>query len=109
MDATSEALDRPTLLIGAHEQGIAGCLLEAAQERLQLGRRRVIARVQHYAAKGVASIMGGGLAAKLFEKTGSWDYGFYTCAVLALCSSFLAFRLGRMPLPRKQTTEYVHP
>lgn len=62
-----------------------------------------------YAAKGVASIMGGGLAAKLFEKTGSWDYGFYTCAVLALCSSVLAFRLGRMPLPRKQAKEYVHP
>ena len=54
-----------------------------------------------YAAKGVASIMGGGLAAKLFEKTGSWDYGFYACAVLALVSSLLAILLRRMPLPRK--------
>ncbi len=62
-----------------------------------------------YAAKGVASIMGGGLAAKLFEKTGSWDYGFYVCAVLAVCSSFMAFRLGKMPLPRKKANEYVHP
>ena len=53
-----------------------------------------------YAAKGVASIMGGGLAAKLFEKTGSWDYGFYACAVLALISSLLAIVLRRMPLPR---------
>jgi len=54
-----------------------------------------------YAAKGVASIMGGGLAAKLFERTGSWDYGFYACAVLALCSSAMAFGLRKMPLPRK--------
>lgn len=61
-----------------------------------------------YAAKGVASIMGGGLAAKLFEKTGSWDYGFYVCAVLALCSSVMAFGLRRMPLPRKPASQYVH-
>ena len=54
-----------------------------------------------YSAKGVASIMGGGLAAKLFEKTGSWDYGFYACAVLALVSSLLAIVLRRMPMPRK--------
>ncbi len=54
-----------------------------------------------YAAKGVASIVGGGLAAKLFEKTGSWDYGFYGCAVLALVSSMLAIVLRRMPLPHK--------
>ena len=54
-----------------------------------------------YSAKGVASIMGGGLAAKLFEKTGSWDYGFYGCAVLALISALLAIVLKRMPLPRK--------
>jgi OFA family oxalate/formate antiporter-like MFS transporter len=54
-----------------------------------------------YSAKGVASIMGGGLAAKLFEKTGSWDYGFYGCAALALISSLLAIVLKRMPLPHK--------
>jgi OFA family oxalate/formate antiporter-like MFS transporter len=54
-----------------------------------------------YSAKGVASILGGGLAAKLFEKTGTWDYGFYACAVLALCSSGLALLLRRMPLPHK--------
>ena len=61
-----------------------------------------------YAAKGVASIMGGGLAAKLFERTHSWDYGFYACAVLALCSSFMALGLRRMPLPRKSANQYVH-
>jgi OFA family oxalate/formate antiporter-like MFS transporter len=55
-----------------------------------------------YSAKGVASIMGGGLAAKLFEKTGSWDYGFYACAVLAVISAGLAVVLRRMPLPVKQ-------
>jgi len=54
-----------------------------------------------YAAKGVASIMGGGLAATLFEKTGSWDYGFYGCAVLALISALGAIVLRRMPLPHK--------
>ncbi len=54
-----------------------------------------------YAAKGVASILGGGLAAKLFEKTGSWNYGFYFCAALALCSAFIALGLRKMPLPAK--------
>lgn len=54
-----------------------------------------------YSAKGVASIMGGGLAAKLFERTGSWDYGFYGCAALALISAGLALVLRRMPLPHK--------
>lgn len=60
-----------------------------------------------YAAKGVASILGGGLAAKLFERTGSWDYGFYACAVLALCSSAMAFGLLKMPLPRRAAHENV--
>lgn len=54
-----------------------------------------------YAAKGVASIFGGGLAAQLFEKTHSWDYGFYICAALALISAMLAIVLRRMPLPKK--------
>jgi MFS transporter, OFA family, oxalate/formate antiporter len=54
-----------------------------------------------YSAKGVASIMGGGLAAVLFEKTGSWNYGFYACAVLALISALLAFILRTMALPSR--------
>jgi MFS transporter, OFA family, oxalate/formate antiporter len=58
-----------------------------------------------YAAKGVASIMGGGLAAALFEKTGSWNYGFYACAGLALISAALALVLRRMPLPVKSRVE----
>jgi MFS transporter, OFA family, oxalate/formate antiporter len=60
-----------------------------------------------YSAKGVASIMGGGLAAKLFEKTGSWNNGFYACAVLALITAFLSLFLKRMPLPHKDV-EAVH-
>jgi OFA family oxalate/formate antiporter-like MFS transporter len=63
-----------------------------------------------YAAKGVASIVGGGLAATLFEKTHSWDYGFYACAGLALCASLMAIVLRRMPLPHKTTpsARYAH-
>ncbi len=60
-----------------------------------------------YCAKGVASIMGGGLAAKLFEKTGSWNYGFYACACLALISAAMAVVLRRMPLPVKQMASAV--
>lgn len=54
-----------------------------------------------YSAKGVASILGGGLAAQLFEKTGSWNYGFYVCAVLALISAGLSLVLRKMPLPKR--------
>ena len=54
-----------------------------------------------YSTKGVASIVGGGLAALLFEKTGSWDVVFYGGAVLALCSTFMAIGLIKMPLPGK--------
>jgi OFA family oxalate/formate antiporter-like MFS transporter len=56
-----------------------------------------------YSAKGVASIVGGGLAALLFEKTGSWNYGFYACSGMALIASMGALVLRRMPLPVKQT------
>jgi MFS transporter, OFA family, oxalate/formate antiporter len=56
-----------------------------------------------YSAKGVASILGGGLAAKLYERTGSWDNGFYACAVLALITAFMALFLKRMPLPHKHS------
>jgi MFS transporter, OFA family, oxalate/formate antiporter len=55
-----------------------------------------------YSAKGVASIAGGGLAALLYEKTGSWNYGFYFCAGLALLTAFAALGLRKMPLPVKQ-------
>ncbi len=54
-----------------------------------------------YVTKGVASILAGGLAAQLFEKTGTWNYAFYGSAALALCSAMAALALRRMPLPRK--------
>jgi len=54
-----------------------------------------------YVTKGVASILAGGLAAQLFEKTGSWNAAFYGSAALALCSAIAALGLRRMPLPRK--------
>jgi MFS family permease len=57
-----------------------------------------------YVTKGVASILAGGLAAQLFEKTGSWNYAFYGSSALALCSAIAAMCLHRMPLPHKAAT-----
>jgi MFS family permease len=54
-----------------------------------------------YSTKGLASVLAGGLAALLFERTGSWDYAFYGSAVLALLAAFGALGLGSMPLPKK--------
>lgn len=53
-----------------------------------------------YSTKGVAAIVGGGVAALLFEKLGSWDVVFYGGAVLALVSAMIAFMLSKMPAPR---------
>jgi len=46
-----------------------------------------------YTAKGVASIIGGGLAALLFERFGSWSAAFYGSAAMALASAFMALSL----------------
>jgi MFS transporter, OFA family, oxalate/formate antiporter len=54
-----------------------------------------------YSTKGLASILAGGLAALLFERTGSWDYAFYGSAVLALLAALGAIGLRGMPLPKK--------
>ncbi len=54
-----------------------------------------------YSAKGVASIIGGGLAAVLFERFGSWSAAFYGSALLALLSGLMALVLRRMPLPER--------
>jgi len=54
-----------------------------------------------YTAKGVASIVGGGLSAVLFERFGSWSAAFYGSAALALLSGLLALVLRVAPLPRK--------
>jgi len=58
-----------------------------------------------YSAKGVASIIGGGLAALLFERFGTWTACFYGSAVLAVLAAGLIFGLRgtaaalRAPLP----------
>jgi OFA family oxalate/formate antiporter-like MFS transporter len=46
-----------------------------------------------YSAKGVASIIGGGVAALLYEQFGSWDACFYGSAALALVAAVMAFGL----------------
>ena len=47
--------------------------------------------------------MGGGIAALIFERTGSWSAVFYGSAILALCSALIAIGLKKMPLPRKKS------
>jgi OFA family oxalate/formate antiporter-like MFS transporter len=54
-----------------------------------------------YSAKGFASLLGGGLAAALFEVTGTWDYAFFGSAALALLAALMALYVRRMPLPQK--------
>ncbi len=53
-----------------------------------------------YTAKGVASIGGGGIAAALFQKYGSWSVPFYLTAGLTLLSAVLILVLRFMPLPK---------
>jgi OFA family oxalate/formate antiporter-like MFS transporter len=54
-----------------------------------------------YTAKGVASILGGGAAALLYQHLGSWSSVFYGSAVFALISGLVAFGLRLAPVPRK--------
>jgi MFS transporter, OFA family, oxalate/formate antiporter len=46
-----------------------------------------------YTAKGVASIIGGWVGAKLFEHFGSWSVGFYGSAAMALVACAMAIAL----------------
>jgi MFS family permease len=46
-----------------------------------------------YTAKGVASIIGGYVAALLYEQSGGWAMGFYGSAVMALIAAALAYGL----------------
>jgi OFA family oxalate/formate antiporter-like MFS transporter len=55
-----------------------------------------------YSSKGVSSILAGGLAALLFEKTGSWTVVFYGSAALAFLAALMAWGLIAMPLPTKR-------
>lgn len=57
-----------------------------------------------YSAKGVAAILGGGLAVKMAERFGSWSAPFYGSAVLALTAALMALALRKTRLPRKIMT-----
>jgi OFA family oxalate/formate antiporter-like MFS transporter len=52
-----------------------------------------------YSAKGVASIIGGGLAALLFEHVGNWSLAFYGSAVMALVAAAMALGLRVLSAP----------
>ncbi len=58
-----------------------------------------------YSSKGVASILAGGLAALLFEKTGSWTVVFYGSAALAFITAIMAAFLISVPQPTKLKAE----
>jgi MFS transporter, OFA family, oxalate/formate antiporter len=60
-----------------------------------------------YTAKGAASIVGGGLAALLFERFGSWSAAFYGSAALALIAAGLAVGLRVAGAPARRTIEAV--
>jgi OFA family oxalate/formate antiporter-like MFS transporter len=62
-----------------------------------------------YTAKGAASIVGGGLAALLFERFGTWSAAFYGSAALAVIAAVLAFglRTAGAPAPRTQAVPAV--
>jgi len=55
-----------------------------------------------YSSKGMSAILAGGLAAELFEKTGTWTVVFYGSATLAFLAALMAFGLIAMPLPTKR-------
>jgi OFA family oxalate/formate antiporter-like MFS transporter len=52
-----------------------------------------------YSAKGVASIIGAGAAAMLFERFGTWTACFYGSAVLAAVAAVIAFSLRASRAP----------
>ncbi len=62
-----------------------------------------------YSAKGVSSIIGGGLGAMLYEQFGSWSAAFYGSAALALLSGLMAIGLRSWRLPMKKESAAVDP
>ncbi|HYT93352.1 MAG TPA: oxalate/formate MFS antiporter [Gemmataceae bacterium] len=55
-----------------------------------------------YSAKGVAAIIGGGLAAMLYDEFRTWTACFYGSAVLALGAAVIAFSLWAAAAPRTE-------
>jgi MFS transporter, OFA family, oxalate/formate antiporter len=60
-----------------------------------------------YTAKGAASIVGGGMAALLFERFGTWSAGFYGSAALALVAAALAGGLYAAGAPERRVVAGV--
>lgn len=54
-----------------------------------------------YNTKGIAALLGGGIAAVVFERTGSWGYVYYPAAALASVAAVGAIVLKRIPSPKK--------
>jgi OFA family oxalate/formate antiporter-like MFS transporter len=65
-----------------------------------------------YSGKGVASIIGGGIAARLYEQTGSWSGALYGAAAFALLAALMAIGIRMFPLPGKASAsahDLAHP
>jgi OFA family oxalate/formate antiporter-like MFS transporter len=58
-----------------------------------------------YSSKGVASILAGWLAARMFETTGTWTVVFYGSSALAFLAALIACGLIAMPVPTKHRQE----
>jgi MFS transporter, OFA family, oxalate/formate antiporter len=58
-----------------------------------------------YSAKGFAALLGSGIAATLFEKTGTWNYAFFGSAALAMVSALMALYVRRIRLPQKRVLQ----
>ena len=58
-----------------------------------------------YSAKGVASIIGGGVAALLFERFGTWTACFYGSAVLALVAGGLILGMKFTSAPARASMQ----
>ena len=54
-----------------------------------------------YSAKGVASIFGGWVAARIFESTGTWTAVLYSSALLALVAAGIMFALRYASVPAR--------
>ena len=62
-----------------------------------------------YSAKGVSSILGGVVAALLYERFGTWSACFYGSAALALIAAVMAAVLRSVPLPVKRPAQLSSP
>jgi OFA family oxalate/formate antiporter-like MFS transporter len=62
-----------------------------------------------YSAKGVASILGGVVAALLYERFGTWSACFYGSAALALVAALMAVGLKSAPLPARRAAALRSP